>query len=271
MNLNNSQKFNNMNFPNNNNMFNMNNNMNNMNMMNNGMNMMNNNMNMMNNGMNIMNNNMNMMNNGMNMMNNNMMNNGMNMNLMNNGMNMNMMNNMNMIPNNGMNMMGNNMMNVGGVNMMNNMNMMNMMNNMMNGMINIINNMANSGNNINMNNNNNNQAPDDLIKRGDRSEFVDPYPEQSNSDKINIVMAASTGLRMAMSTPKKTPIRVHIRKYLEKDHLGEWALSEKGGLIFLLNATKVNVNSDEPIDSICKGNAPIITVIDAKNLIAARK
>ena len=246
MNLNNSQKFNNMNFPNNNNMFNMNNNMNNMNMMNNNMNMMNNGMNMMNN---------NMMNNGMNM---NLMNNGM----MNNGMNMNMLNNMNMMPNNGMNMMGNNMMNVGGVNMMNNMNMMNMMNNMMNGMINIINNMANSGNNINMNNNSNNQAPDDLIKRGDRSEFVDPYPEQSNSDKINIVMAASTGLRMAMSTPKKTPIRVHIRKYLEKVHLGEWALSEKGGLIFLLNATKVNVNSDEPVDSICKGNAPIIIFIN---------
>ena len=43
---------------------------------------------------------------------------------------------------------------------------------------------------------------------------VEAYPGQQQSNRINIVMAASSGLKMVMPTPNNTPIRDHIRKYL---------------------------------------------------------
>ena len=81
-------------------------------------------------------------------------------------------------------------------------------------------------------------------------------------------MAASTGLKMVMKSPRNTPIRDHIRKYLEKVNLGEEVLNQKV-LIFLMNAIQIDVNSSAPISSICKGEQNTITVVDIKNLIAA--
>ena len=263
-------KYFNMNQNLNNNMFNMNNNMNFMN----NMNAMNN-MNMMNN-MNIMNN---MFNNNMN---NNMMNNNMNMNFMNNMNMMNMMNNMfnnNIMNNNNMNMMNNNNMN--NMNMMN-MNMMNLMNNNMNMMnMNPMNNSMNNMNNMNMNNFMNNSQnnnvginfyqkspePAELIQRGDKTKMVEAYPGLQKSNRLNVVMHASSGLRLVMSTPPETPIRVHIRKYLEKLGLGEGVLEKD--LVFLINANKLDVNSLARMDTICQGFQTVILVIDVKNVIAA--
>ena len=252
-------KFFNMNQNPNNNMFNMNNNMNFMNNMNamNNMNIMNN-MNMMNN---IFNNNMNnyMMNNNMNMnfMNNmNMMNNMVNnMNMMNNMFNNNMMNNnnMNMMNNNNMNMMNMNLMN-NSMNNMNNMNMNNFMNNSQN-------------NNVGINFYQKSTEPTELIQRGNKTKIVEAYPGLQKSDRLNVVMIASSGLRLVMSTPPETPIRVHIRKYLEKLGLGEGVLEKD--LVFLINATKIDVNSLDRIDTICHGIQTVITVIDVKNVIAA--
>jgi hypothetical protein len=247
------------------------------------------------NNMNAMNN-MNMMNN-MNIMNN-MFNNNMNNNMMNNNMNMNFMNNMNMMNNmfNNMNMMNNmfnnNMMNNNNMNMMNNnnmnnmnmmnMNMMNLMNNNMNMMnMNLMNNSMNNMNNMNMNNFMNNSQnnnvginfyqkstePTELIQRGNKTKIVEAYPGLQKSDRLNVVMIASSGLRLVMSTPPETPIRVHIRKYLEKLGLGEGVLEKD--LVFLINATKIDVNSLDRIDTICHGIQTVITVIDVKNVIAA--
>ena len=221
-------KFFNMNQNLNNNMFNMNNNMNFMN----NMNAMNN-MNMMN----MMNNNMNMMNN---MFNNNMMNNY-NMNMMNN----NNMNNMNMMNMNMMNLMNNNM---------NNMNMNNFMNNSQN-------------NNGGINFYQKSTEPTELIQRGNKTKIVEAYPGLQKSDRLNVVMIASSGLRLVMSTPPETPIRVHIRKYLEKLGLGEGVLEKD--LVFLINANKIDINSSDRMDTICQGFQTVITVIDVKNVIAA--
>ena len=80
-------------------------------------------------------------------------------------------------------------------------------------------------------------------------------------------MCASTGLRIVMNTPPDTPIKTHIRNYLKKVNLLENVLN--GGLTFLMNATTIDVNSDEPISSICKGISNVITVIDIQNVIAA--
>ena len=150
-------------------------------------------------------------------------------------------------------MMNNNM------GMMSMMKMMNMMNNNMNMMMPMMNNM---NNNINVNNN---QQPQDLIKRGNVSETYDLYPGQGN--KINVVMAASSGLRIVMPTPADVTIKQHIRNYLRKLNLGDGVL--KGGLIFLINAQTMDVNSNNPMSSVCKGNASVITVVDVQNVIAA--
>ena len=161
-----------------------------------------------------------------------------------------------------------NMMNGGGFNMMNSMNMMNMMN-MMN------NNMTNSGQNIpkpnpGQNNpmTNSNNQPEETIKRGDKTMNIDAYPGQQKFNRINILMAASSGLKILMPTPCNTPIREHIRKYLEKVGLHENILSQNI-LIFLINAAKIDYNSYAPIQSVCKGNPAVVTVVDLKYVIAA--
>ena len=134
------------------------------------------------------------------------------------------------------------------------------MNNNMNMMMPMMNNMNN-----NMNANNNNQQPQDLIKRVNASETYDLYPGLGN--KINVVMAASSGLRIVMPTPADVTIKQHIRNYLRKLNLGDGVL--KGGLIFLINAQTMDVNSNNPMSSVCKGNASVITVVDVQNVIAA--
>ena len=223
----------------------MNNNMNNINnnnmiqMNNNNLNMMNNNTNMMNNNMNIYNNNMNMYNNNLNMNNTNIYyNNNIDLDMNNNNVMIN--NNMNDVNINNMNMINNN-----------NMNMMNM--NMVENII---------GNITNINSDNNYIRPKNLIPRVNMENEIeiDAYPGGNNAEKINIIFASSSGLRILMRTPPNTPIKNFIRKYLEKINLGEEVLN--GGLIFLINASQVDVNSDMPINSICVGFSNVITVID---------
>ena len=99
--------------------------------------------------------------------------------------------------------------------------------------------------------------------------IVDLYPENKNSDKINIVMKQSTGLKMIMSTPGDIPIKDIIRKYLEKIQVQEQILYDELGLIFLFQGMKLDINSDKPISSVCKGNINEITVIYGRSLIGA--
>ena len=253
----------------------MNNNMNNINnnnmiqMNNNNLNMMNNNTNMMNNNMNIYNNNMNMYNNNLNMNNTNIYYNNnidldMNNNnvMINNNMNDVNINNMNMINNNNMNMLNNNM-NIMNIN--NNMNIMNINNNMNMMNMNMVENII--GNITNINSDNNYIRPKNLIPRVimENAIEIDAYPGGNNAEKINIIFASSSGLRILMRTPPNTPIKNFIRKYLEKINLGEEVLN--GGLIFLINASQVDVNSDMPINLICVGIANVITVIDIQYVI----
>jgi hypothetical protein len=235
----------------------MNNNMNNINnnnmiqMNNNNLNMMNNNTNMMNNNMNIYNNNMNMYNNNLNMNNTNIYyNNNIDLDMNNNNVMIN--NNMNDVNINNMNMINNNNMNM----LNNNMNMMNM--NMVENII---------GNISNINSDNNYIRPKNLIPRVimENAIEIDAYPGGNNAEKINIIFASSSGLRILMRTPPNTPIKNFIRKYLEKINLGEEVLN--GGLIFLINASQVDVNSDMPINSICVGISNVITVIDIQYVI----
>ncbi len=174
---------------------------------------------------------------------------------------MNMMNMMNLMNNNNMNMMNNNNMN------MMNMNMMNLMNNNMNNMNmnNFMNNSQNNNGGINFYQKS--PEPAELIQRGDKTKMVEAYPGLQKSNRLNVVMHASSGLRLVMSTPPETPIRVHIRKYLEKLGLGEGVLEKD--LVFLINANKLDVNSLARMDTICQGFQTVILVIDVKNVIAA--
>ena len=171
---------------------------------------------------------------------------------------------MNMMNNNNMNMMNNNNMNM--MNMMN-MNMMNLMNNNMNNMNmnNFMNNSQNNNGGINFYQKS--PEPAELIQRGDKTKMVEAYPGLQKSNRLNVVMHASSGLRLVMSTPPETPIRVHIRKYLEKLGLGEGVLEKD--LVFLINANKLDVNSLARMDTICQGFQTVILVIDVKNVIAA--
>ena len=188
-----------------------------------------------------------------------------NMNMMNNMNNMNMMNKMNMMNNmNNMNMM-NNMNNMNMMNNMNNMNNMNMMNNM-NNMNNYMNN-ENNGKVMKNRNSYKREPPKELIPRIDRSLRADYY--QNSEKKINIVMAASSGLNVTMPTPINISIKQLLRNYIKKIGLGEDVLTKKG-IIFLFNAHILYVYDERPISTIFKNNA-CITVVDAQGLIGGQK
>ena len=180
-----------------------------------------------------------------------------NMNMMNNMNNMNMMNNMNK-----MNMM-NNMNNMNMMNNMNNMNNMNMMNN-----INNMNNYMNNENNGNVMKNRNSykrEPPKELIPRIDRSLRADYY--QNSEKKINIVMAASSGLNVTMPTPINISIKQLLRNYIKKLGLGEDVLTKKR-IIFLFNATILSDEDNRPVSAFFKNNA-YITVVDSEGVIGA--
>ena len=215
---------------------------------------------------------MNNMNNmGMNNMNNMGMNNmnNMGMNNMNNNMGMNNMNNMGM--NNCMNLMG----------MMNYMNTMGLMGNMncnfgqynmpMNMNQNQMNNnlMKNITGQMNFNQNNGaistggKEPPPEVIPRVEQSISADFY--QNITNKMNLIMNASSGLTLIMPTPHNTPIKTFLRNYIKKLGLGEGVLGSS--IIFLFNAEIIDVNDDKPV-SFFPDNASI-TVIDVGNVIGA--
>ena len=174
---------------------------------------------------------------------------------------MNNMNNMNDMNMNNMNMM----------NMMNNMNNMNMMNNMNNmNMMNMFNMMKMFMNYMLMYNSmksNNNKRPKEIIPRTDKTLRADYYP--ISEKKINIVMAASSGLTVTMPTPINISIKQLLRNYIKKLGLGEDVLTKKG-IIFLFNAHILYVYDERPISTIFKNDA-CITVVDAQGLIGGQK
>ena len=271
---------------------------NNLNMMNN-MNMMNNNMNMMNNNMNMMNNNM-MGGNNMNFQNMNNMNNFQNMNNMNNFQNMKNMNNFQNMKNmnNFQNM--NNMNNCQNINNMNNMNNMFMMfqkwlqgqvrntinkNNFTNNMNNFNNNMNNFNNNMNNNNfqlfnnnsnsntSNNNasnnqdntgdQAPEGILERGPKyMEF-----KVDDCDIRNIKFSASSGLNVMISINKNKPLKKLFEAYAQRVGFPEFHLGKN--IVFLFNALTIDVNDENPINSLFPKDLITITVIDQKEIIGA--
>ena len=242
-----------------------------------------------------------------NMMNPNMMNpNMMNPNMMNpNMMNPNMMNPNMMNPN----MMNPNMMNpgfnvgMGGFGMnpnQMNMNMFNNINNMNNG-TNNFNNMNNNNNFNNMNNGNNNfnntnnekvfndKICNDKIYNNDNNEKIQNskmkpiLPKEINNKKyvevkdinkiknnipiLNIIFQASTGLKVNIVSELDCTIKDLFRKYINILGLPERYLGKE--IIFLYNAKKMDIDSQDLVSSQFPRDFITVTVVDYNNVIGA--
>ena len=202
---------------------------------------------------------------------------GMGMNNMGMGMN-NMgvgMNNMGM----GMNNMGMGMNNMGiGVSKSmnlknNNMNVNNLNNNLLkennnnnsSSQINML--MTPSFNNINhFGNKTEGGVPKELIPRGNVFKKADYYKGLKYSDKINIVIQASSGMSVSLPSPPNISIAQLIQNYLKKINLPQDVLNKD--ITFIFEANVLNPFDLNPIFTKFKDNS-LILVIDTQNIISA--
>lgn len=198
------------------------------------------------------------------------MNNQMNMGnfIMNNNMNfMNLMNQMNqMIQMNQMNQMngmnGLNMVNMGmNVQVPNNQNYMDFMkNNFPNNQNNFTNNQNNFTNN--QNNGNNANEMKSVLPREIKNERMNFFPDENMK---NIKFDASTGIKVIVNVSKYATIEQAIKEFVKKLGLGENVIDND--LIFLLNGSKMDAHSQDPV--ITLPDFASITVFDQNNVIGA--
>lgn len=195
------------------------------------------------------------------------MNNQMNMGnfIMNNNMNfMNLMNQMNqMIQMNQMNgMNGLNMVNMGmNVQVPNNQNYMDFMkNNFPNNQNNFTNNQNNFTNN--QNNGNNANEMKSVLPREIKNERMNFFP---NENMKSIKFDASTGIKVIVTVSKYATIEQAIKEFVKKLGLGENVIDND--LIFLLNGSKMDAHSQDPV--ITLPDFASITVFDQNNVIGA--
>ena len=191
--------------------------------------------------------------------------NNMGMGMNNVGMGMNNMGNAGVGMNNfGMNNMG---MNINNNNINNNQNM-NMNNNFGNNQNSILKNLnIPSVNNINyMEGRIGGGIPKELIRRSNETLKSDNYKNINFNEKLNIVIQASSGMRVLLPSPKYITIAELIQNYLHKINLPETVL--KKDITFIFDANVLNPYDLTQIGNKFKDNS-LILVIDVQNIISA--
>ena len=181
----------------------------------------------------------------------------------------------------------NNQMNMGNFIMNNNMNFMNLMNqmnqmNQMNGLnmvnmgINVPvqinqnhmdfmkNNFTNNQNNFTniQNNGNNTHEMKSILPREIKNERMNFFPDENMK---SIKFDASTGIKVIVTVSKYATIEQAIKEFVKKLGLGENVIDND--LIFLLNGSKMDAHSQDPV--ITLPDFASITVFDQNNVIGA--
>ena len=121
----------------------------------------------------------------------------------------------------------------------------------------------NSNNNFNNNYlNNNKDINPKLIPWKNKNLSIDDYTYLNASQKINIKLDASSGLKVELTVPKEMSIKDFFRLYCRKIGVPENLLGRD--LIFLYNAEVLDINSEIIVSKIFR-NGCYITVIDKDN------
>ena len=110
------------------------------------------------------------------------------------------------------------------------------------------------------------EPPKEIIPRMDKSLIVDYYIKINKNDKINIIMAATSGFTIVLPTQVNISVKQLIRNYINKLGLGEGVLKDK--IVFLFNANLIDINDNKQVNKVFKHNSRI-TVIDVYGVIAA--
>ena len=88
-----------------------------------------------------------------------------------------------------------------------------------------------------------------------------------NNNVINVTLTATSGLKVVIAAPKTMTFSELFKNYVKKVGVPEDVIGTK--IVFLFNAEKLKVDSQEPISTLFKTFNANVTVLDQGNIIGA--
>ena len=88
-----------------------------------------------------------------------------------------------------------------------------------------------------------------------------------NNSVINVTLTATSGLKVVIAAPKTMTFSELFKNYVKKVGVPEDVIGTK--IVFLFNAEKLKVDSQEPISTLFKAFNANVTVLDQGNIIGA--
>ena len=88
-----------------------------------------------------------------------------------------------------------------------------------------------------------------------------------NNNIINVTLTATSGLKVVIAAPKTMTFSQLFKNYVNKVGVPESVIGDK--IVFLFNAEKLKVDSQEPISTLFKAFNANVTVLDQGNIIGA--
>ena len=120
--------------------------------------------------------------------------------------------------------------------------------------------------------------PKEIIPRKEETLYLNAAGGQSgpsqlsavgmgNKDIVNVTLTATSGLKVVIAAPKTMTFSQLFKNYVNKVGFPESVIGTK--IVFLFNAEKLKVDSEEPISTLFKSFSANITVLDQGNIIGA--
>ena len=88
-----------------------------------------------------------------------------------------------------------------------------------------------------------------------------------NNSVVNVTLTATSGLKVVIAAPKTMTFSELFKNYVKKVGVPEDVIGTK--IVFLFNAEKLKVDSQEPISTLFKAFNANVTVLDQGNIIGA--
>ena len=88
-----------------------------------------------------------------------------------------------------------------------------------------------------------------------------------NNSVVNVTLTATSGLKVVIAAPKTMTFSELFKNYVKKVGVPEDVIGTK--IVFLFNAEKLKVDSQEPISTLFKTFNANVTVLDQGNIIGA--
>jgi len=93
------------------------------------------------------------------------------------------------------------------------------------------------------------------------------YPDEEKENMRNAIFLCSTGIKVPVSVPYYETIENLLRLFVKKVGIGESTLGKD--IFFIFDAMYLQIDDKRAIYELCQSNNPIISVIDAGNVIGA--